>query len=106
MYEGQLNLNSAFLTTATIEALKYIWRTWVKKDSTYEFSPVFYQLSLPFFTALWGIVLGLVGWGPEVVFNWQALLNWFITILLSLALYHVGVEPLKDYTRAYRTKNE
>lgn len=106
MYDGQLSLDAAFLTTATIEALKYVWRNWIAHDPVYEFPPIFYELSLPFFTALWGIVLGLVGWGPAIVFEWQTLLNWLITIILSLALYHVGVQPLKDYSRAYRARNE
>ncbi len=102
--EGQLYLSASLLTTLSLELVKLIWRKWVIKMPDFDFPPVFYELMLPFLSALWSIVLGLIGWADPVVFEWQALLQWAITIVVSMALYYLTLKPFNTYTKSFDAK--
>ncbi len=104
--EEQLVLSAGLLTTATVEGIKAILRKWVVKDPTYDFPPYYYTVGIPLFTALWGIGLGYVGWGPEVVANWQTLVNWALASVLSVGIYELGLKPIKEYSTEYRADSE
>lgn len=99
MFQDQLFLSAGLLTTLTVEGIKWAWRRWVVHDPEFDFAPVFYNLFLPFFTALWGIVLGLVGWAEPVAFEWQTLLQWGLAIAASVALYELTLKPYKEYRK-------
>jgi hypothetical protein len=49
-------------------------------------------------------VLGLIGWADPIVFEWQALLQWAITIAVSMALYYLTLKPIKTYTKSFDAK--
>lgn len=101
MFDGQLILSAGLLTTLTIELIKWVSRKWIVGDVSFDFPPIFYDLLLPFFTAIWSIVLGLAGWATPVVFEWQSLLQWALTIVASLVLYYVTVKPYKEYRKVF-----
>ncbi len=92
-------LSASLLTNLTLETIKFTVRKWIVKDSEYDFPERFYVLTLPFFTAVWSIVLGLIKWADEVVYEPQALLQWALTIIITLALYHTGIKPYKAYRK-------
>jgi len=100
--DGQLMLSAGLLTTLTLEVIKVIVRNWILSNSEFDFPEYFYELMLPFLTAVWSIVLGLVGWAAPVVFEWQALLQWALTIAASLALYYMTVKPYKEYSKSQK----
>jgi hypothetical protein len=97
--DGQLYLSASLLTTLSLELVKFVWRKWVIGVPDFDFPALFYELMLPFLAATWSIVLGLVGWATPVVFEWQSLLQWAITIAVSLALYYMTVKPTKEYSK-------
>ncbi len=99
MFDGQLALTASLMTNLTLESIKFTVRKWFVKDPGYDFPERFYTLTLPFFTAVWSIVFGLVGWAEKIVFEPQALLQWALTILVTLALYHTGIQPYKAYRK-------
>ncbi len=100
MFDGQLMLSAGLLTTLTVNALKQFVRKYIVKDFGYEFPDYFYKVSLPFFTAVWSILIGLAGWAERVVFEPQALLQWALTVIITLALYHSGVQPYRAAMKA------
>lgn len=91
--DGQLILSAATLTTLTIEGLKWLVRRFIVQDPGYTFPTVYYDCGLPFFTAVFSIALGAVGWADPVVFEWASLLQWALSIVATLMLYHMGVQP-------------
>lgn len=97
--EGQLVLYPGLLTTLTLETFKWAWRRYVVNDPEYDFPVVFYELMLPFQTAIWTIVLGLAGWIEPVTYDLEGLLQWALAILVSLVLYNQGLKPLKEYRK-------
>lgn len=101
--DGQLVLSAGLLTTLTLEGIKIIFRRWILNQPDFDFPEYFYGLLLPFLTAIWSIVLGLVGWAEPVVFEWQALLQWALTIAASLALYYMTLKPYKEYSKNRKT---
>lgn len=103
--EVPIYISAPLLTTLLIEAIKWVIRKWIVKNPTFDFAPIFYQLAIPFFTACWGIVLGLIGWADPVVFEWQTLLKWALGIIVTLVLYNAGIKPLKEYGAQYTLDN-
>jgi hypothetical protein len=100
--DGQLALSAGLLTTLSLELIKLVWRKWVVGAPDFDFPEIFYTLLLPFLTAVWSIVLGLVGWATPVVFEWQSLLQWALTIAASLALYYMTLKPYKEYHKSQK----
>lgn len=100
--DGQLMLSAGLLTTLSLEAIKLVWRKWVVGVPDFDFPEIFYTLLLPFLTAVWSIVLGLIGWATPVVFEWQSLLQWALTIAASLALYYMTLKPYKEYRESQK----
>jgi hypothetical protein len=97
--EGFIALQAATVALFVLEGLKWIVRK-LKKDDGFSFAPIFYTLLIPFLTALAGIGMGMLGWTPAVVFEWQTLVQWGVAILIELALYSMGVQPFKEYRAA------
>jgi len=104
MMEGQLVLSAALLTTLSLELVKLVLRKWIIKQPEYDFPPLFYDLVIPFLTMLWSIVLGYAGWGEPITPDFGGLLNWGLTIVASLAMYYLGINPSKKYRKAYRAE--
>ncbi|KKN14450.1 hypothetical protein LCGC14_0996020 [marine sediment metagenome] len=102
MFDGQLIplLSAGLLTTLTIGALKQFIRGRVVNDPDYEFPDYFYKVTLPFFTAVWTVVLGLVGWAPVVIVEPQLLVQWALTVVITLALYNTGIQPYRAVMKA------
>ena len=100
--DGQLILSAGLLTTLTLEVVKLVFRKWIVGISDFDFPEYFYGLMLPFLTAVWSIVLGLIGWATPVVFEWSALLQWALTIVASLALYYMTLKPYKEYRKSQK----
>ena len=100
--EGQLLLTAPLLTTLTIETIKWAYRKYMAHDPEMDFAPIFYDLCLPFFTAVWSILLGMIGWAEPIVFSWEALLQWALAIIITLVLYNVGVKPMKEYRKTHK----
>ncbi len=102
MFDSEmLVLSAGLLTILTIGALKQFIRGRVVNDPNYEFPDYFYKLTLPFFTAVWSIVLGLVGLGAPVAFVLVDLAQWGVTIIITLVLYNSGIQP---YRAAMKTR--
>ena len=104
--EGQLVLSAALLTTLSLELVKWVLRKWIIKQPEYDFPPLFYDLIIPFLTMLWSIALGYAGWGEPITPDFGGLLNWGLTIVASLAMYYLGVNPSKKYRSAYRAERD
>jgi len=102
--DGQLALSAGLLTTLTLEVIKVVFRKWILKVDEFDFPEYFYTLMLPFLTAVWSIVLGLAGWAEPVVFEWQSLLQWALTIAASLALYYMTLKPYKEYSKSLKAQ--
>lgn len=100
--EGQLVLSAALLTTLSLELVKWVVRKWVLGQPEYDFPPLFYDLFVPFLTLLWSIGLGYVGWADPITPDWSGILNWGLTIVASLAMYYLGVKPVKEYRKSYK----
>lgn len=98
--DEQLLLSVPLMVVATLELLKYGIR-YFKKDPSLDFRPEFYSLVIPFLSFVWGYLFGLLGWAEPVTIEWLSLLRWGLNIVISLAMYQVGVKPLKEYARAY-----
>ena len=102
--DGQLVLSAGLLTTFTMEIIKYVWRKYVVKDDAFDFPPAFYEMLVPFFTALWSIALGLMGFADPVEFEPMVIVQWALTILVSTGLYILGVKPTVTYRKEYEAK--
>ena len=105
MNEIPVYLSAPLLTTLLIEVIKWAVRK-IMKNPTLDFAPIFYNLTIPFFTLCWSIVLGLAGWSEPVAFEWQMLLKWALGIVVTLVLYNAGIKPLKEYGKAYTLDNK
>lgn len=105
MTEAPIYISAPLLTTLLIEVIKFVVRKWIMKKPDFDFAPIFYDLTIPFFNLLWGIALGYAGFGPMVTFTWQSLLNWAIAIVVTLVLYNAGIKPLKEYGKEYSLRN-
>ena len=104
-FDGQLMLSAGLLTTLTVNALKQAIRKFVVKDELYEFPDYFYKVTLPFFTAVWSIGLMEIGWIPKVnVVDPQSLLQWGLTVVVTLVLYHGGIQPYRSVMKAKKAK--
>lgn len=103
-FDGQLVLTAAMLTTFTVELIKWVSRKYIMKDEEYDFPPIFYDLLVPFLTALWSILMGYIGWGDPVEFNPASIIQWGVTILLSFGLYVFSIKPVKSYAKEYQAK--
>lgn len=97
-------ISAGLLAMITLELVKLAVRKWWKKDLTYDFPPYFYNLSIPFLTALWSIVLAYAGWGEPVAYTFQYLIQWMVSIVVMLAAYNLGLAPMKEYAREYKYK--
>ncbi len=99
-----LTVSAGLLAMITLELIKVAVKKWYIKDQAYDFPPYFYNLIVPFLTALWGIGLSYAGMGEPLAYTWQTLLQWAIAILVSLGSYYLGVKPLKTYAKEYKYK--
>jgi len=99
--DGILVLSAGSLTSFSVEIIKWIIRKWVVKNPEFDFPPIFYELSLPLVTALWGVLLYYVGIGEGQLMEWKTLLEWFISVVLSLATYVLVNKPFKDFVKTY-----
>ena len=97
-------LSAPMLAMFTMEILKYVYRKWIAKNPEHDFPPVFYNTLIPLFTGAWGYLFAYVGWGEPVGFDLITLLQWTLASLITVAMYWLGLKPLKSYARAYREK--
>ncbi len=90
-------LTAAIFAPFMLEALKWLYRRLVAKDPNFDFPKIFYTLAIPFSTLIAQITLGFVGWAvaPEVSASY--VLQWFIGIVITLAVYQMTIKPLKGY---------
>jgi len=95
-------LSAGALTSLTIEFIKWLVRNVILKKPEFDFPPVFYNLSLPFISALWGIALFYMGIGDGQLLEWKSLLEWFLSIVIALATYYLVNKPYKQYVRDYK----
>lgn len=98
--DTSLALSAGTLSSFTMEIIKWIIRS-IKKDHEFDFPPLFYELGLPFLTALWGIGLFYIGIGEGQLMEWKKLVEWFVSIVISLATYYIVNKPYKTYVRTY-----
>jgi len=98
-------ISAGVLSMITLELVKLAIRKWWVKNPEYDFPPLFYNLVLPFLTAVWSIGLGYVGLGEPVAFTWQSLLQWLVSIIVALAAYTLGLSPMKDYVKEYKFRH-
>ena len=102
MAPEQVVLSAGLLTMLTVELVKWVLRRFVLKDPEFDFAPTLYALVLPLVTALWGVGLEYVGWGPEMGLDWQTLLQWAIAVAVSVGTYQLTLKPMKNYAKEYR----
>lgn len=90
-------LTAAIFAPFMLEALKWLYRRLVAKDPGYDFPKIFYTLSIPFSTLIAQITLGYVGWAPMPEVSVSYVLQWFIGIVITMAVYQMTLKPLKGY---------
>ncbi len=90
-------LTAAMFAPFLLEALKWLYRRIVKDDLDYDFPKIFYTLAVPFSTLIAQITLGFVGWGPVPEVSASYVLQWFIGIVITLAVYQMTIKPFKAY---------
>ncbi len=90
-------LTAALFAPFMLEALKWLYRRLVVRDPDYDFPKIFYSLSIPFSTLIAQITLGYVGWAPAPEVSISYVLQWFIGIIITLAVYQMSIKPLKNY---------
>lgn len=102
--DGQLVLSTSMVALLALEGVKYVIRRWILKSPEFEFDPKFYQLMIPFLTAVFGLLFSLVpslGFpAPPDPISWQGLLQWALAIVGELVLYNTGVEKFKEFARS------
>ena len=102
--ENALVVYVGLVTPLVLEGIKRLYRL-IIKDDEYDFSPRFYEVMIPFLTALIGIGLSFASGAEVVHVNWPAMAEWAVACVLTLASYNMGIKPLKEYGRAFRSKN-
>jgi hypothetical protein len=96
---AEMVLTAGALALLTVETVKWAFRKY-KEDPNFEFAPRFYELMIPYTTAVWGVALGLSGFADPVDISTQTLVSWGLAILVELVLYNAGVQPFKAFRRA------
>ena len=104
MTETPLVVSAAMLALVLLEAIKYVVRRFVLKNPDYEFAPVFFELMVPFLTALSGLSLSYLGWGPSVELEPSVAIQWAVAIVIEYIFYHMGVQKAKEYRAAFSAK--
>jgi len=99
--DGMIAVQAATVALFVLEGVKWVLRK-LLKDGDFTFAPIFYTLLIPFLTAGAAIGMGYAGIGPAVAFVPKELVAWGLAILIELALYHLGVEPIKESNAEYR----
>lgn len=94
---GELALTAGMLALLTVESVKWAYRRWVAKNPDFSFTPRFYQLLIPYATAVWGVGLGLTGFADPVSFSFQSLVGWGLAVLVELVLYNSGLQPFNAF---------
>jgi hypothetical protein len=88
----------------TLEAIKFLYRKF-GQDPDYTFPSIFYELLIPFFTAVWGLLFSLVpelGFPqlpPEQILSLPVLFQWALAIVIEIVFYYNGIKPIKDDIR-------
>lgn len=77
-----------------------------KKDSAFDFPPLFYAFSIPVLNFLLTPLMALVGFeGFSMPADWHGWVLGAIRVvigsLVSLGTYTVAIEPLKNYNKQY-----
>jgi hypothetical protein len=103
--QGELVLSAALLSTFTLEGVKYLLRMYILKNPEFDFATIFYDLMIPFLTAAWSIGLGYAGWADMPSFTWEGMLQWALTVVISLLMYQMGIKPYKEYRAELKAKN-
>jgi len=97
-------LSAGALTTFTVEFIKWLVRKFIVKSEEFDFHPTFYKVALPLVTAAWGLALYYVGIGQGQFIEWKSLLEWFLSVVISLATYTLVNKPFKQYTQRFTNK--
>ncbi len=92
-------LTAAMFAPFLLEALKWLYRRIVVNDLDYDFPKIFYTLAIPFSTLIAQITLGFVGWAPAPEVSVSYVIQWFIGIVITLAVYQMSIKPLKTYSQ-------
>lgn len=104
MEDGTLFLTGAGLTALIVEAIKFAWRRWVVKNSSYDFPVIFYAIAVPLLNALAPFALVALGMGsddPVLVMTWVGVVQYVLQVvlgsLISVFIYGNTIKPTKDY---------
>jgi hypothetical protein len=99
------------LTTLLVELIKWLWRKYIVKDTTYDFPTIFYLVFLPVSNALmpfFMVWLGVQTTNPLAGMSLEEIAKYLVGIILasliSLVTYAVGVKPLKDKNKVMKAK--
>lgn len=87
------------LASLVLEGVKWLWRKYVVKNMDFDFKPIFYAVIIPFLTFLATWLLGYIGWLPAIMLDVKGLIQWIVQIVLTLAVYQLGIKPLKEYKK-------
>lgn len=95
---------SGGVVTLIIEALKWVWRTFIAKDPNFEFPALFYAIAVPTLNMLVMPLLALIGVeGYTMPTDWagfaRTLVQLILSSLISFVGYTAGVKPLKSYNK-------
>jgi hypothetical protein len=93
-------LSIPLVVMVIMELLKYAVRAYYK-DPSKDLPPLFYETLIPFFTFVVGWGFGLLGWAEPISATPDYVIRWAIGILLTLAMYYLGLQPFKAYRKEY-----
>lgn len=106
MSPEMLVVTVGLVTPLILEGIKRLYRL-IIKNVEFDFAPYFYEVMIPFITALVGIGLNFVNTGAVVSQDvWLSMAQWGSACVLTLLSYEWGIKPLKEYGRAYRYRSE
>lgn len=91
-------LTGAMLAPFLLQALKRVWRTFVVNDPEYDFSKMFYTLTIPFSVLIADIVVGYFGWAAMPDVSVSFVLQWLLGIIVSMGVYQLSVRPFNNYS--------
>jgi len=111
-----MNIDVGFITAGglsslILQGLKLFWRKFIVKDLFYDFSQNFYLVAIPVLNILVIPVLALLGMeGFEIPVDWlgwgRNILLVFLSSLISLGTYTIGIKPLKTYGYELKLRRE
>ena len=97
-----LLITAGGLSTLLLEGVKWVLRTWILKNPSFDFSEKFYLVAIPVLNVLVLPLLALLEVEGAVMptdwlsFGKSALLV-LISSLVTLVGYNTGIKPLKTY---------